>query len=252
MSRRPRAAGRAAGDLVVAHAQADQFFAPWSGTVPTGPGIWFSTASPPAPPVGVLFGQATPYFLTSGDQFRPAPPPAFGSPAFNADLAEVGLISDTRTAEQDAIAKFWAFRLAPTRPRVTGTRRRRGYIVAFSRRGEREAAHTLALANMAGFDAIIASHDAKFAYWLIRPSQADPGYGAGHRAAQLPLVYVEPCGAVVSHGGRDGGGLPGGRRGLVWRGWPKRQPSHGSTGAFTTASIAMSASCSAVTWRPGP
>jgi len=54
------AAGRAAGELVVAHAQADKFFAPWSGTVPTGPGLWFSTASPPAPPVGVLFGQATP------------------------------------------------------------------------------------------------------------------------------------------------------------------------------------------------
>src|SRR4051812_6140986 len=42
------AAGRAAGALVVAHAQADRFFAPWSGTVPTGAGIWFSTASPPA------------------------------------------------------------------------------------------------------------------------------------------------------------------------------------------------------------
>jgi membrane-associated phospholipid phosphatase len=29
--------------------------------------------------------------------------------------------------------------------------------------------------NMVGLDAIIASHDAKFTYWVIRPSQADPG-----------------------------------------------------------------------------
>lgn len=29
--------------------------------------------------------------------------------------------------------------------------------------------------DMAGYDAIIASHDGKFTYWLIRPTQADPG-----------------------------------------------------------------------------
>jgi membrane-associated phospholipid phosphatase len=40
---------------------------------------------------------------------------------------------------------------------------------------ERAAAHVFALINMVGLDAIIASHDAKFPYWLIRPSQADPG-----------------------------------------------------------------------------
>jgi membrane-associated phospholipid phosphatase len=42
------------------------------------------------------------------------------------------------------------------------------------RLSERRAARTLALMNGAGFDAIIASHDAKYTYWLIRPTQADP------------------------------------------------------------------------------
>jgi membrane-associated phospholipid phosphatase len=195
------AAGRAAAQLVVAHAQGDNFFAPWSGTVPTGPGIWFSTTSPPAPPVGVLFGQATPYLLASGDQFRPDPPPAFGSSAFNADLAEVRRVSDTRTAEQDAIAKFWAF--------PVGTYAPSGYwneeatrLIGQYRRSEREAAHTLALANMAGFDAIIASHDAKFAYWLLRPSQADPAivlaigmpnfpsYPSNHASLSAAMTHV--------------------------------------------------------------
>jgi membrane-associated phospholipid phosphatase len=48
-----------------------------------------------------------------------------------------------------------------------------GLIVAHHR-NEREAARILALANMAGFDAGIGCFDAKFAYWLVRPSTADP------------------------------------------------------------------------------
>jgi len=41
-------------------------------------------------------------------------------------------------------------------------------------RSEREAARILALANMAVSDVLNACFDAKFAYYLIRPSQADP------------------------------------------------------------------------------
>lgn len=39
---------------------------------------------------------------------------------------------------------------------------------------ERDAAHMLALMNMVAFDGVVASHEAKYFYWLIRPSQADP------------------------------------------------------------------------------
>jgi membrane-associated phospholipid phosphatase len=39
---------------------------------------------------------------------------------------------------------------------------------------ERDAARTLAVMNAAGMDALIGSHEAKFTYWLLRPSQADP------------------------------------------------------------------------------
>ena len=195
------AAGRSAAELVVAHAQADNFFAPWSGTVPTGPGLWFSSSNPPAPPVGVLFGQATPYFLTSGDQFRPAPPPAFGSPEFIAALAEVRQFSDTRTPEQDAIAKFWALPVGTYGPPGYWNEEAARLIVQY-RRTEREAAHALALANMAGFDAIIATHDTKYTYWSIRPTQADPGivlavglpnfpsYASNHAALSAAMVEV--------------------------------------------------------------
>ena len=100
--------GRAIGAAVVASAQTDRFNAVWTGTVPTGPGLWFSSAVPPAPPLLPLLGQMRPFFMTSGDQFRPGPPPAFGSPAYLRALAEIRKFSDTRTPEQLAIAQFWA------------------------------------------------------------------------------------------------------------------------------------------------
>jgi membrane-associated phospholipid phosphatase len=47
-------------------------------------------------------------------------------------------------------------------------------LVRRYRRSERDAAHTFALLNMAAYDALVASHEAKYHYWLLRPSQADP------------------------------------------------------------------------------
>ena len=164
------AIGRAVGQQILASAATDGFTPAWGGTIPVCPGCWFSATTPVFP----RLAEMRPFFLISASQFRPPPPPAFGSPAFLAALAEVRRISDTRTPEQDAIAKFWA---------LPG-----GYVVAQSYNDEvatdlivefhldeRRAAHALALVNMAGMDALIACHDAKYSYWLLRPSMADPG-----------------------------------------------------------------------------
>jgi hypothetical protein len=165
--------GRTIGAQIVADARTDRFFAAWTGTVPTGPGIWFSSSTPPAPPVGAMFGLARTYFLSSGDQFRPPPPPAFGSPEYLAALAEVRQVSDTRTAEQLANALFWALPNGTVTPPGYWNIEASNLIVKYHL-DESKAAHALALMNMTGFDAIVACHDAKFAYWLIRPTQADP------------------------------------------------------------------------------
>ena len=163
------AIGRTVAAGVITRAQTDGFFAPFTGTVPVCDSCWLATA----PPAFATLGQAKTFFLTSGAQFRPAPPPAFSSPAFAAALAEVRRIADTRTAEQDGIARFWA--LGP------GTVSAQGYLNLVGSElavqyhlSEREAAHRLALMNMAAYDVIVASHEAKYHYWLIRPSQADP------------------------------------------------------------------------------
>jgi hypothetical protein len=166
------AVGRAVGAKAVTLARSDRFDAPWTGTTPSGPGIWFSSAAPPAPPALPMLGLVQPFFMSSGSQFRSAPPPAFGSAAFQEAVAEVRRIADTRTQRQDSIAKFWAM---GTGTLIAGFwNSTASEIIQRRRLGEREAAHALALMNTAAMDGLIACADAKFTYWLLRPSQADP------------------------------------------------------------------------------
>lgn len=167
------AIGRTVATGLVQRAMNDGFATPWTGTVPTGPGMWFSSTSPPTPPAGAGFGQALPFLLRSTAQFRPAPHPAFGSSAFNAAVAEVRAFSDTRTPRQDSLAKFWHLPVGTYAPpgywNEEATKLARRYHT-----DERRTALALALTNITMYDALLASHEAKYHYWLLRPSQADP------------------------------------------------------------------------------
>ena len=165
------AIGRAVGAQIVARAKIDGFDKPAIGTPPVGPGFWTS-ANPPALAGGQMPG-VTRWFLTSADQFRAPPPPAFGSPVFLTALAEIRQLSDTRTAEQTRIAIFWA--------QSAGTITTPGYWISLGTDGieehglsEREATHLYALLSATMFDAGIACWDTKLTYWFIRPSKADP------------------------------------------------------------------------------
>jgi len=169
---RGEAAGRAVGAEIVARGQADGFSRPFTGTIPTGPGFWSSNTSPATIAGGQLPG-VTPWFLTSASQFRPGPPPAFGSPTFQTALDEIRQISNTRTAEQVRIAAFWALSV--------GTPTTAGFWLQVATDGinqhglsEREATHLYALLSATMFDAQIGCWDAKETYWFIRPWQADP------------------------------------------------------------------------------
>jgi hypothetical protein len=157
----------------VEYAKTDGYFDPFTGTVPTGPGMWYSSTVPPTAPSGYAIGDARTYFLASSDQFRPAPPPAYGSPDFLNDLAEVRAFSDTRTAEQDSIARFWGMGAGTHTPPGHWNMEASTLAVQHGL-NEGRAARLLALLNMVAMDAIIASHDGKYHYWLIRPSQEDP------------------------------------------------------------------------------
>jgi hypothetical protein len=172
---RGEARGRAAAARLIARATIDGFGKPWTGTVPTGdPSLRLWRSSPTAPPILPTLGQMTPFLLTSGDQFRPGPPPAASSRTYIDDLAEVLALSlvpatDPVRAMQIVLAKKWA-NLSPgeyASARAAG-------LIETAGLGEREAAHVFALAGSAAMDALIGCFDAKYTYWLWRPVHAEP------------------------------------------------------------------------------
>ena len=158
------AIGRAVGNAMVDRLKTDGFTVPFTGTIPTGPGKWI----PNGPPAGPTFGGVKPYLLNAGNQFRPAPPPEFGSAAFLTDLAEIKNISQTRTQAQKDLANYW-------NPMAAGFyNETAAKYIAEKGLDERGATHTFALMHAAIMDALIGCWDAKYFYWFIRPPQADP------------------------------------------------------------------------------
>lgn len=162
------AIGRAIGARVNTFAQSDLVGLTDPGTPPVGPGTWIANGAP----LRGLLG-ARPFYLSSTDELRSVPPPAFGSAEFTAALAEVRQISDTRTAEQVALAQYWHVNQSPFSNAVFSALARE--LIVTHRKSDAEAARIMFLMYSAVFDAGIACFDAKYAYWLIRPSQADPG-----------------------------------------------------------------------------
>jgi hypothetical protein len=196
-------AGRTAGDVIVQRCKTDGFTKPWDGSVRTGPGVWI----PSGTPAGATFGQVRPYLLTSGAQFRPAPPPTFGSQAFLTDLGEIRALSDGRTAQQRASAIDWDYPTGTSTPLGYWNGVAADYITSHTL-DELGATHALALMHASMMDALIGCWDAKYEYWTMRPSQADPAisltfglpnhpsYPSGHScisaAAATVLSYVFP------------------------------------------------------------
>ena len=190
-------------DRLLVRARSDGSDAIWSGTIPVGPGFWTGTN-----PLLPLWGWVRTWILRDVRSLRAPPPPAFGSPRFLAALREVRQISDTRTAAQLRIAKFWADGAGTATPPghwnqiACDLLRTNGVDAA-------EATQILAWMNAAMMDAGICCWGDKYVYWLLRPSQADPAittpvglpnfpsYTSGHAsfsgAASEILASLLPC-----------------------------------------------------------
>ncbi|HEY0673742.1 MAG TPA: vanadium-dependent haloperoxidase [Longimicrobiales bacterium] len=199
--RRGVASGRAAADVVIERCRNDGFTRPWQGPAPTGPGIWIPGSLPPA---GGTLGGVTPHFLNSGAQFRPAPPPAFGSAAFDAAVQEVVLVTQNRTPQELAIARLWDYAAGTPTPVGYWNSKASEYVVQ-NDLDDAAAARVFGLMHAAMFDALIGCWDAKYYYWTIRPYQASsavalalgapnhPSYPSGHSCVS------SSAGRVLAH-----------------------------------------------------
>ncbi|MGA8822287.1 MAG: vanadium-dependent haloperoxidase [Pseudolabrys sp.] len=132
----------------------------------TTPGVYVPTVIP----ASSTSGTTTPWAMTSGSQFRPAPPPALTSETWSADVNEIrelGRIDSTkRTAEQTTIGRFWFVTGPPSyNPVVRQVAMAKDMDIV-------DCARLFALTAMAGNDALIAVFDAKYTYNLWRPMTA--------------------------------------------------------------------------------
>src|SRR5262249_41045343 len=117
----------------------------------------------------------TPFALTSGDQFRPGPPPALTSADYTEAYLEVkslgSISSTTRTAEQTEIAFFWAG-LGVSNSGIGIWNKTTGTVAVEHHLSLPECARLFAQVNVASADAFIASFDAKYTYTFWRPVTA--------------------------------------------------------------------------------
>jgi hypothetical protein len=192
-------AGRRLGEdvagRVIAWAPPFNFVAAGKSTVPTGPGMWYS--APGVPPLGLPLATSRGWLLDSSSQFRPGPPPAYGSAAHRAALEEVRRVARERTPEQTKVAQKWndVDPWAPWNETASAALRRHHVSDA-------EAARVLAVLNVAASDAVIACFEAKYHYWTIRPSQADSTLVLAD-SVDLPNFPSYPSGHACSAGAFD-------------------------------------------------
>ncbi len=182
--------GRAVGKLVVEHGRSDGSDAPFTGSIPTGDGIWTGTN-----PVLPMCGSWKTWILSS--LAEPEPPYRYGSFEDLRDVQEVYEISLHRTPEQIAIVHKWADRSPPTiwngllNDRIESL----GLDVI-------TAARAHAHLNAAMLDAFICCWKTKYVYWVARPFQRIaglvtviptpnfPSYTSGHSTISAAAAEV--------------------------------------------------------------
>lgn len=187
--------GRAVAAAVIARARGDGSQRTWHGQPPHGPGLWQPAPGSDAPPLQPLARTWRTWVMRSGAQFRPAPPPRFGSPRYIAEARELLDLRQDLTTEQKRIAKFWEGGAGtPLPPGVWNS-----VAMAYVRRDRLStprAARVFALLNVAMADTGVAVWDAKYAYWTTRPQNAI--HDLGLDPDWKPFLATPPFPAYVS------------------------------------------------------
>jgi hypothetical protein len=166
------ALGQSIASTILSNRAGDGFDAPFSYTESSAPGQWRSNYAPGEPAWGPQWGDVTPWVMSSGDQFRPGPPPSLTSQEYTDAWNEVyhkgRATGSTRTAEETEIAWFWGNDRDGTM-KPPGHVNRIAEIIATDRfaglsDGDRlsESARLFALLNVGMLDASVAAWDSKY------------------------------------------------------------------------------------------
>ncbi len=191
------AAGEAAAAQILAARANDGAFDTVTYTSGTNPGDWVPTPPGFLSPVLPQWPEVTPFAMTTSDQFLPVAPPSLTSTEYAKALNEVKSIgsatSTTRTADQTAIARFWANGPGTSTP--PGHWNVVAEIVSQNRGNSLEDnARLFAMLNVSLADAGISSWDAKYEYDMWRPvtaireAETDGNAATTEDAAWTPLL----------------------------------------------------------------
>jgi membrane-associated phospholipid phosphatase len=203
--------GQTVGAAVVGHAKLDGSDQQFTGSFPAAQGVWSS-----ANPVTPLAGTWMPWVVPTAGVFRPAAPPAFGSPEAIAQYAAVKNLN--RTNATNHLAWFWQPNFFQAWLQQVDLEMFQNHLDLNPPR----AARAYAYETIAQHDAALACWDAKFTYLELRPSQADstitplfgnpqhPGYPSGHActggASAAIMSFLFPADtALFAQMGNDAG-----------------------------------------------
>jgi hypothetical protein len=156
------------------------------------PGVWQPNATGPV--LGLCLPGMRPLALRSASQLRPGRPFRLTNRAYAADFDQVkelgSATSATRTPEQTAQASFWTDHdIRQWNDGLLRLAADRGLDLV-------QTARMLAMAHVAGGDAMIACFDAKYHYWFWRPYQAIQQADADGNPATLADPSWLPLGAT--------------------------------------------------------
>jgi hypothetical protein len=156
-----------------------------------GPGVWQPA---PGAVLGLRMPGIKPLALPTASRFRPDGPNVLTSPEYADDLNQVkdlGRVdSATRTPAQTIEARFWTDH--DLRQWNDGLLR----LAADSGLDLVQTARMLAMAHVAGGDAMVACFDAKYHYWFWRPYQAVPLADSDGNPATVADPSWAPLGAT--------------------------------------------------------
>ncbi len=200
-------AGKAVANQILSLRATDGSSTTVTYTPGTDPGNWRPMLPKLQSAVLPQWPNVQPWAMTSGSQFRAVAPPALTSVAYAKALNEVKTIgsatSTTRTADQTAIANFWANGGGTATP--PGHWNVVAQIVAEDRHNSlEENARLFAMLNIGLADAAIASWDAKYATNFWRPITAIQSADTDNNAATVadpswtPLLPTPPFPAYTS------------------------------------------------------